>query len=49
MNKSIFPHFFDVGQQKWLFPHTAHKNPLPGEKIVVPLHRQKEQKPGDTG
>jgi hypothetical protein len=36
--------FFDVGQQKGLFPHTVHQKPLPGEKNAVPLHRQKEQK-----
>ena len=45
--KAIFhekERFFDVGQQKGLFPHTACKKVLAVEKNAVPLHRQKEIK-----
>ena len=44
LNKSRIWRFFDVGQQKGLFSHTVCKNPLPNEKIAIPLHRQKEIK-----
>jgi hypothetical protein len=43
-HKSRIPQFFDVYQKKVLFPRTVYQNPLPDEKIAVPLHRQKEQK-----
>jgi hypothetical protein len=34
-------------QQKGLFAHTILEKPLRNEKIALPLHRQKEQRPGD--
>jgi len=49
MKKDLKRHFFDVCQQKGLFSHTVLPKPLQDEKIAVPLHRQKEQKPCDTG
>jgi hypothetical protein len=39
--------FFDLSQQKRLFAHTIIKNPWWVQKIALPLHRQKEQNPGD--
>jgi hypothetical protein len=37
----------DFRQQKGLFAHTTALFSLSDEKNAVPLHRQKEQNPGD--